>query len=119
MFGFLVGVGIFLVGKSLFLAGGLLTNQEFSALIGVHASYLSLYMAAALFITIQSLTHKSQIKLNTIIALFLAFILVVLAARMVTIATFLSLFTWFAVVHFTWKKIVDDDCYFYRSSFRH
>ncbi len=103
---FLVGVGIFLVGKSLFLAGGLLTNQEFSALIGVHASYLSLYMAAALFITIQSLTHKSQIKLNTIIALFLAFILVVLAARMVTIATFLSLFTWFAVVHFTWKRLL-------------
>jgi len=103
---FLVGVGVFLVGKSLFLAGGLLTNQEFSALIGVHASYLSLYMAAALFITIQSLTHKSQIKLNTIIALFLAFILVVLAARMVTIATFLSLFTWFAVVHFTWKRLL-------------
>ena len=103
---FLVGVGVFLVGKSLFLAGGLLTNQEFSALIGVHASYLSLYMAVALFITIQSLTHKSQIKLNTIIALFLAFILVVLAARMVTIATFLSLFTWFAVVHFTWKRLL-------------
>ena len=103
---FLVGVGVFLIGKSLFLAGGLLTNQEFSALIGVHASYLSLYMAAALFITIQSLTHKSQIKLNTIIALFLAFILVVLAARMVTIATFLSLFTWFAVVHFTWKRLL-------------
>ena len=103
---FLVGVGVFLVGKSLFLAGGLLTNQEFSALIGVHASYLSLYMAVALFITIQSLTHKSQIKLNTVIALFLAFILVVLAARMVTIATFLSLFTWFAVVHFTWKRLL-------------
>ena len=103
---FLVGVGVFLVGKSLFLAGGLLTNQEFSALIGVHASYLSLYMAVALFITIQSLTHKSQIKLNTIIALFLAFILVVLAARMVIIATFLSLFTWFAVVHFTWKRLL-------------
>jgi len=103
---FLVGVGVFLIGKSLFLAGGLLTNQEFSALIGVHASYLSLYMAAALFITIQSLTHKSQIKLNTIIALFLAFISVVLAARMVTIATFLSLFTWFAVVHFTWKRLL-------------
>jgi len=103
---FLVGVGVFLVGKSLFLAGGLLTNQEFSALIGVHASYLSLYMAVALFITIQSLTHKSQIKLNTVIALFLAFILVVLAARMVIIATFLSLFTWFAVVHFTWKRLL-------------
>ena len=103
---FLVGVGVFLIGKSLFLAGGLLTNQEFSALIGVHASYLSLYMAVALFITIQSLTHKSQIKLNTVIALFLAFILVVLAARMVIIATFLSLFTWFAVVHFTWKRLL-------------
>ena len=103
---FLVGVGVFLIGKSLFLAGGLLTNQEFSALIGVHASYLSLYMAVALFITNQSLMHKSQVKLNTVIVLFLAFILVVLAARMVTIATFLSLFTWFAVVHFTWKRLL-------------
>ena len=103
---FLVGVGLFLVGKSLFLEGNLLTNQEFSALIGVHASYLSLYMAVALFIAIQSIIQKSHVKLYTIIALFFALLLVLLAARMVLIATFLSLFTWVAVVHFTWKRLL-------------
>lgn len=103
---FLVGVGVFLVGKSLFLYGHLPTNQEFSVLIGVHASYLSLYMAVALFIAIQSVIQKNHVELYTIITLFFAFLLVLLAARMVLIATFLSLFTWVAVFHFTWKRLL-------------
>lgn len=102
----LVAVGLFMVGKSFLLIGTISTNQEFSALIGIHASYLSLYIAVGLFISIQHILQKNQVALYSIVTLFFTALLLLLAARMVIVAVFFSFFIWITLVQFNWKRLL-------------
>lgn len=95
---------LFAIVKSLFLYQTVLINQELSALVGIHASYLSLYVASAFFIILH-FGDKLKAFTKWVILVFLFTGIVLLASRIVLLSIILVLSVWVAIKSFTWKSL--------------
>ena len=93
------------IGISLFQERQLLANQELSALVGMHASYLSLYASFAFFHFLKKIWSKEANILSYLFAIALLPCLVILSARMVILSSVLVLVLWFVLFQFDWKKL--------------
>lgn len=84
---------------------GLLANQELAALIGMHASYLGLYVAFSFFIILHYyLENKQKIYLLPLLILFLS--LIFLSARIILLGFILVNVIWFVGRGFSLKKLM-------------
>jgi len=102
----MVLICVFMLALSFSAHYTLISNQALSSLIGMHASYLSLYLAIAVFFCLSELLNRKQVAKNAIVVVFLSIVLVFLSARMVLMAMVLSLFFWFVFIQFNWKRLL-------------
>lgn len=103
---FVLGACLLAITISLIQAKTVLANQELAILIGMHASYLSLYGSFALFYFIRETFSQSSKILNGLAAFFLIASLLFLSARMVLLATFLAAGAWVLFFQFNWKRLI-------------
>lgn len=102
----LITIVLFAFVKSLILYQKILVNQELSALVGVHASYLSLYISLAFFFVLELFSSTKFKKIWIGLAIFLLITLALLAARMVLLGFLFALIVWFTLKKIDVKALV-------------
>ncbi len=87
---------------SLLSFGTIKANQELAGLVGMHASYLSLYLSFSIFIFLDKyLLTRNKLHLVLVVLSFIA--LVFLASRIVFLGISAVFFIWFVIRRFSWK----------------
>jgi O-antigen ligase len=100
---FVSGLAVFI---GLYQTGKLLINQELANLVNLHASYLSLYVAFAIFIAIERGLRLSFSKLSILMVLALVGILSLLASRAVLVGFFILLMVWVFYLKIDKRKLL-------------
>lgn len=102
---FIMLASILMLILSFMSSGKLLFNQELAGLIGMHASYLGLYLAFGFFILLDYYLKARDKKV--ILALAIMFIvLVLLAARIILLGFMVTVILWFLIGRFNWKRVL-------------
>ena len=90
---------------SIFKYGELFANQELAHLIGLHASYYSLFVALSIFVILEIFLEKKATLIHFIILALLLFMISLLASRSIIIGLFILTVIWFSLIRFNKKNL--------------
>lgn len=91
---------------SLIKLGRISANQELAHLIGLHASYYSLFVALSIFIIIEIILEKKAKPIHFLILTLLLFTISLLASRSIIIGLFVLAIIWFSLIRFNKNNLV-------------
>jgi O-antigen ligase len=86
--------------------GRLSANQQVANLIGLHASYYSLFVALSIYVIIDIFMNKKNKLIHYFILALFLLVISILASRSVLISLFLMTIIWFSIVQFNKKTLV-------------
>lgn len=81
-------------------------NQELAGSIGMHASYMGLYVAFGFFIILERSLKKTFSFQNIILQLILLFMIAFLASRIIALASLIIAIVWFVILNYRTKYLL-------------
>ncbi len=100
-----VAASLLAFSLSFYFESRLLSNQELAGLIGMHASYLGVYIAFSFFVLMDNLKEQSRRRFALMGMLVLFFAIIFLAARIVLLGFVICNLVWFLKQQFNLKRI--------------
>src|SRR5690606_13819793 len=91
---------------AVFTVGFIPANQELAGMIGMHASYMGMYIAFAFFILLGISLKQGFNLLNSILLIFLLLMIAILASRIIAVASVIIAFIWFGFLNYKLKYLL-------------
>lgn len=108
LYHFSIGVAFFsliAIALSFLKFGKISANQELAHLIGLHASYYSLFVALSIFIILEIFLENMARPIHYLALALLLFVLSLLASRSIIIGLFVLTAIWFSIIRFSKKNL--------------